>query len=71
MNGEILRKKLNFLEGKKCEAFAAPFNVRLFEKEGDLPENVDTVVQPNITVICDKFKLDQRECKNNINCIER
>lgn len=63
VSGEIHRQMLNFLEGKKCEAFAAPFDVRLFEGEGDLPENVSTVVQPDITVICDKSKLDERGCK--------
>lgn len=63
VSGEIHRQMLNFLEGKKCEAFAAPFDVRLFEGEGDLPENVSTVVQPDITVICDKSKLDEQGCK--------
>ena len=49
VSGEIHRQMLNF--------------VRLFEGEGDLPENVSTVVQPDITVICDKSKLDERGCK--------
>lgn len=37
--------------------------MRLFEKEDDTPESVDTVVQPDIVVICDKSKLDDRGCK--------
>lgn len=61
--GEILRQLLNFLEGKKCQAIAAPFDVRLFEKEGDNPEDVDTVVQPDILVVCDTSKLDDQGCK--------
>ncbi|MEY8313280.1 Uma2 family endonuclease [Oscillospiraceae bacterium 42-9] len=60
---EISRQLANFLEGKNCEAFAAPFDVRLFEKDNDAPEDVDTVVQPDITVVCDRAKLDERGCK--------
>ncbi len=52
-----------FLEGKKCEVYPAPFGVRLFEKDGDTPENVDTMVEPDISVICDKKKLDKHGCK--------
>ena len=63
VSGEILRQLLNFLEGKKCRAYAAPFDVRLFEQEGDRPEDVDTVVEPDITVICDLSKIDERGCK--------
>lgn len=63
VSGEILRQLLNFLEGKKCEAISAPFDVRLFEKEDDEPENVDTVVQPDIMVVCDEAKLDDRGLK--------
>ena len=60
---EILRQLANYLEGKKCEVFAAPFGVRLFERDGDSPEDVDTVVEPDIVVVCDKSKLDQYGCK--------
>jgi Uma2 family endonuclease len=60
---ELGRQLGNFLEGKKCRAYPAPFDVRLFEKEGDQPEDVDTVVQPDLTVVCDQSKLDQHGCK--------
>ena len=33
-----------YLEGKQCQVYAAPFAVRLFEREGDRPEDVDTMV---------------------------
>lgn len=57
--GSIFGQIWNYLEGKKkCEAFLAPFDVRLFEQEGDSPENVDTVVQPDITLVCDPSRLD-------------
>ena len=31
----ITSQLYNFLEGKKCEVYPAPFGVRLFEKDGD------------------------------------
>ena len=42
----------NFLRGKKCKVYPAPFDVRLFEEAGDAPEDVYTVVQPDISVVC-------------------
>lgn len=60
---EISRQLANYLEGKKCEVYAAPFAVRLFETEEDTPENVKTVFEPDITVVCDKNKLDGHGCK--------
>ena len=52
-----------FLRGKTCEAYAAPFAVRLFEHAGDTPDRVDTVVEPDISVVCDPGKLDEHGCK--------
>lgn len=60
---ELSRQFANYLEGKKCRVYAAPFDVRLFEQEGDRPEDVQTVVQPDISIICDPDKLDERGCK--------
>lgn len=63
ISGELFRQLANYLEGKKCEAYPAPFGVRLFEQEGNRPEDVDTVVEPDISVICDRNKLDKHGCK--------
>lgn len=60
---EISRQLANFLVGKPCRVYPAPFNVRLFEKDGDAPEDVNTVVEPDISVICDRSKIDARGCK--------
>lgn len=57
----ISSKLFNFLEGKSCEVFPAPFDVRL-PKKSLKNEDVDTVVQPDISVICDKSKLDEMGC---------
>jgi Uma2 family endonuclease len=63
ISGELFRQLANFLEGKKCKVYAAPFAVRPFEKEGDTPEDVDTMVEPDISVVCDHDKLDKHGCK--------
>jgi len=58
---EISLKIGSYLEGKPCRAFAAPFDVRPFPKDDD---SDTTVIQPDITIICDKTKLsDGRACK--------
>jgi Uma2 family endonuclease len=47
---------------KKCKVYAAPFDVRLPEgKQTD--EETMTVVQPDISVVCDSEKLDDKGCK--------
>lgn len=59
ISGEIFRQLANFLVGKKYRVFSAPFDVRLFEKPGDSPADVDTVVQPDLMVVCDRSKINQ------------
>lgn len=56
---ELARQLGNYLEGKQCRAVAAPFTVRLFETETDSPNHVKTVVQPDISVICDMSRVDK------------
>jgi len=48
-----------YLRGKQCRVFTAPFDVRLFEGAGDSPEDVDLVVQPDLMVVCDQSKVDR------------
>jgi len=57
---EMVRQFANFLLGKKCRVYPAPFDVRLFFKED---ESDDTVVQPDITVICEKKKRGKEGCR--------
>ena len=59
----LARQIADFLEDKPCEIYVAPFAVRLFEKKNDRPEDVDTLVEPDISVICDSDKLDDYGCK--------
>lgn len=63
ISGALFARLYNFLEGKECRAYPAPFGVRLFEKAGDAPEDVDTLVEPDITVVCDSSKLDRYGCR--------
>ena len=63
ISGEIFRQLANYLEGKRCKVYSAPFGVRLFERDGDSPGDVDTVVEPDISVVCDRSKLDDHGCK--------
>ncbi|WP_172918640.1 Uma2 family endonuclease [Capnocytophaga canis] len=50
-----------FLREKKCQLFSAPFDVRLPKKE-EKGDNIHTVVQPDLCIICDESKLDERGC---------
>jgi Uma2 family endonuclease len=52
-----------FLADKPCQAYFAPFDVRLpdFSEQDD--SDVLTVVQPDLVVICDEKKLDDRGCR--------
>ena len=50
----------NYLRSNSCQVFAAPFDVRLSKKKKD--KLIKTVVQPDICVICDEKKLDERGC---------
>ncbi|GHU66023.1 hypothetical protein FACS189447_06070 [Spirochaetia bacterium] len=59
ISGEIFRQIANFLHGKPCKVFSAPYDVRLFYEED---ESDDTVVQPDITVLCDKEKRSPEGC---------
>ena len=59
----LSRQIANYLDGKPCKVYPAPFAVRPFEKESDKPEDVDTMLEPDITVVCDPAKLDKYGCK--------
>ena len=60
---ELFGQLYDYLKDKKCQVFAAPFAVRPFETEGEHPEDVDTMVEPDLSVICDREKLDDIGCK--------
>jgi Uma2 family endonuclease len=57
--GEFYRQAANALEGKPCRAYVAPFDVRL-PKHDEMDDQIDTVVQPDVLVVCNRRKLDIR-----------
>jgi len=59
---ELARQIADALEGSSCRPYIAPFDVRL-PRENEADDAIDTVVQPDISVICDKAKLDERGCR--------
>lgn len=51
------------LQGNPCHAYGAPLDVR-FPESPDVPDDdVGTVLQPDILVVCDETKLDDRGCR--------
>lgn len=53
----------NYLYSRKCEVYSAPTDVRLLNSGLSTPEQeVYTVVQPDLFVVCDLQKLDDRGC---------
>lgn len=60
---DLVRQFGNYLIGKKYKVYPAPFDVRLFERDGDKPWDIDTMVQPDISVVCDPRKTEGHGCK--------
>ncbi len=57
--GDIYRQLANALDGNPCRPFIAPVDVRL-PKAQEADNLIDTVVQPDVLVVCDAAKLDRR-----------
>ena len=53
---ELSRQFANFLDGKPCGVYPAPFGVRLTADE-------DKVFEPDIVVVCDQSKLKDWGCE--------
>ncbi len=52
----------NYFQGKPCSAYVAPLDVRL--PEGDeADDEIKSVVQPDLLVVCDNDKLDDAGCR--------
>lgn len=57
--GELHYQARTALEGKRCRVYVAPFDVRL-PKDDEMDDQVDTVVQPDVFIVCDRRKVDGR-----------
>ncbi len=62
ISGELHRQFANYLQGKPCKAYPAPFCVRLTKGDEKNNEDINKVVEPDITIVCDKSKIDERGC---------
>ena len=58
---QVLGALFNFLNNKPCKVYTAPFDVR-FPKSSKADKDIYTVLQPDICVICDLSKLDDKGC---------
>ncbi|WP_461183723.1 Uma2 family endonuclease [Virgibacillus kimchii] len=65
---QVLRKLSTafdiFLRDKKCELYFAPFDVRLLS-ENKHDDEINNVVQPDLSIVCDKEKLDDKGCNGS------
>jgi Uma2 family endonuclease len=57
--GEVYYQLRNALQGKSCRALIAPVDVRL-PKADEADDQIDTVVQPDVLVVCDPSKVSER-----------
>lgn len=55
----LIQQLRNYFEGKPCKAFCAPLDVR-FPRADESDERVETVVQPDLLVVCDPAKIDEK-----------
>ena len=55
--GEVFRQIANYLVGKPCKTYVAPFDVRLADSQAE-DEDIINVVQPDIVVVCDQDKVN-------------
>ena len=63
LSGALYREFSSYLKKKPCKVFSAPFDVRLPKtKDGKRDDQIYTVVQPDIVVVCDRAKLDRKGC---------
>ena len=58
----LVNRLYNHLQGNPCQVFSAPFDVRLPVKDRRRDDEITTIVQPDICVICNESKLDERGC---------
>jgi Uma2 family endonuclease len=57
--GEVYRQLANQLDGQPCRPYIAPVDVRL-PRTDEVDAAIDTVVQPDVLVVCDPAKIDRR-----------
>ena len=61
---EICNIVYRYFEDKTCEFYNAPFDVRLYDTRKSVKANrpIYSVIQPDVCVVCDLNKLDDKGC---------
>jgi Uma2 family endonuclease len=59
---ELSRQFANHLRGTACRVYVAPFDVRLPDRD-EADEEIGTVVQPDLVLVCDPSNIDERGCR--------
>ncbi len=63
LSGNLFFQIYSYFLNHPCKAYMAPFDVRLVNKRKPINnQSILSVVQPDISVICDLGKLDKRGC---------
>lgn len=62
ISGNIFSTIHQFVRHSPCQVYHAPFDVRLTTGGANGNQQIQTVVQPDICVVCDPAKLDDRGC---------
>lgn len=62
ISGELLVQFKQYLRNKVCKVYSAPFDVRIPRPGKRGNQEIVTVVQPDLCVICDPDKLDEKGC---------
>lgn len=52
----------SYLLDKPCKVYPAPFSVKLTSGKEKKDEDIKKVVEPDITIVCDLSKIDQKGC---------
>jgi Uma2 family endonuclease len=63
ISGNLFFELRNFINKGSCKVYTAPFDVRLINfKDSTADNQIITVVQPDLCVICDRNKIDEKGC---------
>lgn len=60
--GMLFAEIWQLLKNRDCQVFIAPFDVRLPRFDITLDREILTVVQPDVCVVCDPTKIDEKGC---------
>lgn len=61
ISGSLFNQIYNYLDNEQCKVFAAPFDV-MFPGPAETIDQTDTVVQPDISIICNMKRISEKGC---------